>query len=188
MQDRYAEALCKVLIDNGRLIMKDPKNYAARANIMWASTQALNRWITQGVVDDWSTHMIGHELTAYLGMDHARTLACIQPRVLKFQFEAKKAKLVQMGRRVFDLEGDDDEALAHKTIDCIVEFYEKDMKMPTHISAFVESDDKSWVDRLYKKWEQWRRVMGRFTERHTVLGENKAITPDAVKQIILDSY
>ena len=78
MQDRYAEALCKVLIDNGRLIMKDPKNYAARANIMWASTQALNRWITQGVVDDWSTHMIGHELTAYLGMDHARTLACIQ--------------------------------------------------------------------------------------------------------------
>ena len=153
VQDRYAEALCKVLIDNGRLIMKDPKNYAARANIMWASTQALNRWITQGVVDDWSTHMIGHELTAYLGMDHARTLACIQPRVLKFQFEAKKAKLAQMGRRVFDLEGDDDEALAHKTIDCIVEFYEKDMKMPTHISAFVESDDKSWVDRLYKKWE-----------------------------------
>ena len=60
--------------------------------------------------------------------------------------------------------------------------------MPTHISAFVESDDKSWVDRLYKKWERWRRVMARFTERHTVLGENKAITPDAVKQIILDSY
>ena len=78
VQDRYAEALLKVLIENGALVMKEPNSYVARANIMWASTQALNRWITQGVVDDWSTHMIGHELTAYLGMDHARTLACIQ--------------------------------------------------------------------------------------------------------------
>ena len=153
MQDRYAEALLKVLLENGPKVLKEPNNYAVRANIMWASTQALNHWLCQGVKEDWATHMIAHELTAFLGMDHARTLACIQPRVLKFQFEAKKAKLVQMGRRVFDLEGDDDEALAHKTIDCIVEFYEKDMKMPTHISAFVESDDKSWVDRLYKKWE-----------------------------------
>ena len=151
MQDRYAEALCRVLIDNGRIIMKEPNNYAARANIMWASTQALNRWITKVEVDDWETHMIGHELTAFLGMDHARTLACIQPRVLEFQFEAKKAKLAQMGRRVFDLEGDDEEALARQTIQCIVDFYEKDMKMPTHISAFVDSEDKTWIDRLYKK-------------------------------------
>ena len=45
---------------------------------MWAATQALNKWIAQGVIQDWATHMIGHELTAYLGMDHACTLACIQ--------------------------------------------------------------------------------------------------------------
>ena len=67
-----------IISKQGRLVLKEPSNYAARANIMWASTQALNRWITQGVVDDWATHTIGHELTAFLGMDHARTLACIQ--------------------------------------------------------------------------------------------------------------
>lgn len=58
--------------------MANPCSYQARSNIMWAATQALNKWICQGVIQDWSTHMIGHELTAYLGMDHARTLACIQ--------------------------------------------------------------------------------------------------------------
>ena len=58
--------------------MANPHSYEARANVMWAATQALNKWIAQGVVQDWATHMIGHELTAYLGMDHACTLACIQ--------------------------------------------------------------------------------------------------------------
>ena len=118
---------------------------------MWASTQALNRWITQGVVQDWSTHMIGHELTAYLGMDHARTLACIQPRVLKFQFEAKKQKLAQMGRRVFNLEGNDEE-VANMAIDALVSFYENDMGMATHISAFIEDTDRTWIDRIVNKF------------------------------------
>ena len=89
--------------------MKDPTSYVARSNIMWASTQALNGWIAQGVQQDWATHYVGHELTAYLGMDHGRTLACVQPRVLRFNFESKKGKLAQMGRRVFDLEGSDEE-------------------------------------------------------------------------------
>ena len=130
--------------------MKNPNDYAARANIMWASTQALNHWLSQGVTVDWATHYIGHELTAYLGMDHGRTLACIQPRVLTYNFEAKKAKLAQMGRRVFNLEGEDEE-VARKCIDAIVDFYENDMHMPTHISKFVESDDRSWIDNVYKK-------------------------------------
>lgn len=60
--------------------MANPHSYEARANVMWAATQALNKWIAQGVIQDWATHMIGHELTAYLGMDHACTLACIQVR------------------------------------------------------------------------------------------------------------
>ena len=150
VQDRYAEALLRVLIDNGRRVMKDPNSYVARSNIMWASTQALNGWIGQGVQQDWATHGIGRELTAYLGMDHGRTLACVQPRVLRFNFESKKAKLAQMGRRVFDLEGSDEE-VANKTIDAIVSFYENDLHVPTHISAYDKSEDRSWVDEVEKK-------------------------------------
>ena len=151
VQDRYSEALLKVLIDNGRLVMKDPMSYVARSNIMWASTQALNGWIAQGVQQDWATHFVAHELTAYLGIDHGRTLACIQPRLLRFNFESKKEKLAQMGRRVFNLEGSDDDEIANKTIDAIVDFYEKDMKVPTHISAYDPTGDRKWVEEVEKK-------------------------------------
>ena len=178
MQDRYAEALLRVLLDNGPRVLKEPNNYAVRANIMWASTQALNHWLCQGVKEDWSTHMIAHELTAYLGMDHARTLACIQPRVLEYKFETKKGKLAQMARRVFGLEGDDEEALARKAIQCIVDFYEKDMEMPTHISAFVDTTDRSWVEKVYEK----------FSSRNLVWGEDHDITPEVSRQIINDSF
>ena len=150
VQDRYSEALLKVLIDNGRLVMKDPMSYVARSNIMWASTQAQNGWICQGVQQDWATHFVGHELTVYLGIDHGRTLACIQPRLLRFNFESKKEKLAQMGRRVFNLEGSDEE-VASKTIDAIVDFYEKDLKVPTHISAYDPTGDRKWVDEVEKK-------------------------------------
>ena len=85
MQDRYAEALLKVLLENGPKVLKEPNNYAVRANIMWASTQALNHWLCQGVKEDWATHMIAHELTAFLGMDHAHAgvhpAACVGVQV-----------------------------------------------------------------------------------------------------------
>lgn len=178
VQDRYAEALLRVLLDNGPVALQEPNNYVARANVMWASTQALNHWLCQGVKQDWATHMIGHELTAYLGMDHARTLACIQPRVLEYKFETKKGKLAQMARRVFGLEGDDEEALARKAIQCIVDFYEKDMEMPTHISAFVDTTDRSWVEKVYDK----------FSSRNLVWGEDHDITPEVSRQIINDSF
>ena len=44
-----------------------------------------------------------------------------------------------------------DEEVARKCIDAIVDFYENDLHMPTHISKFVESDDRSWIDNVYKK-------------------------------------
>ncbi|CBK21000.2 uncharacterized protein [Blastocystis hominis] len=151
VQDRYAEALLLVLMENGRKVIASPSDYAARANIMWASTQALNRWICQGVQDDWATHKIGHELTAFLGMDHARTLACIQPRVLEFQFEAKKGKLAQMGRRVFGIQEGTEEEIARKAIEALVRFYEEDMGMKTHIREFDQREDRSWIDRVVEK-------------------------------------
>ena len=148
--DRMCEGTLKGIVAEALRLVKEPHNYGARANIMWASTQAHNRWISQGVKEDWAPHKIGHELTAYLGMDHARTLACIQPRVLKFQFEAKKGKLAQMGRRVFGLQGDEEE-VAKRAIDALVEFYEKEMGMATHITAFDQREDRSWIDRIVEK-------------------------------------
>ncbi|KAK8790893.1 hypothetical protein WA158_005524 [Blastocystis sp. Blastoise] len=174
VQDRYAEGLLITLIESGKKVMENPKDLNARANIMWAATQALNKWIAQGVVEDWATHMIGHELTASIGLAHAETL----PRVFAFNFESKKAKLAQMAERVFNVTEGDVDAKAKKCMELLFDFYENTMKVPTRISKYSCSQDKAWID----------RVCERFTEQGVKLGELGNILPENVKQIILDSY
>ncbi|HLO78935.1 MAG TPA: iron-containing alcohol dehydrogenase, partial [Magnetospirillum sp.] len=73
LQDRLAESILSTLIEVAPAAMATPPDYQARANLMWCATMALNGLIGQGVPQDWTTHMIGHELTAITGIDHART-------------------------------------------------------------------------------------------------------------------
>ena len=73
VQDRFAEGLLLTLIEEGPRVLAEPDNYAARANVMWTATMALNGLIGAGVPQDWATHMIGHELTAlHEGSDESR--------------------------------------------------------------------------------------------------------------------
>jgi NADP-dependent alcohol dehydrogenase len=105
---------------------------ALASNFMWSCTMALNGLI-QGVTCDWATHMIGHELTAMYGIDHARTLAVIAPSLYKVMFETKE-KLAQYGKRIFNLTGTDDE-IANEAIAKTVEFFHT-MGMDTKLSDY----------------------------------------------------
>jgi len=100
LQDRQAEAILLTLIEEGPKALSDPRNYAVRANLMWCATQALNGLIGCGVPQDWTTHMIGHELTALYGVDHAQSLAVVLPGVLQHQKARKRAKLLQYADRI----------------------------------------------------------------------------------------
>ena len=82
IQDRWAEAVLSALIETGPKVINEPDNYHHAANLMWEATNALNGIINMGVLEDWSTHMIGHELTAIHGLDHAETLAIVLPGVM----------------------------------------------------------------------------------------------------------
>lgn len=109
LQDRLAESVLATLVEIAAKAMRDPPDYQARANLMWCATMALNGLIGQGVPQDWTTHMIGHELTAITGIDHARTLAAVWPGVVAVRREAKRAKLAQFATRVWGLtEGPED--------------------------------------------------------------------------------
>jgi NADP-dependent alcohol dehydrogenase len=107
LQDREAEAVLLTLFEEAAKAKKDPRNYDARANLMWCATHALNGNLGCGVTPDFATHQIGHELTALYNLDHARTLAIVLPSLWRHEIERKKVKLAQMGRRVFGLTGDD---------------------------------------------------------------------------------
>lgn len=120
VQEGYAEVLLRNLLALGA-DFANRDNDAWRANLMWTANQALNGLIGTGVPHDWATHMIGHELTALWHVDHARSLAIVQPSLLRNQLEYKKPKLEQMGKNVFGLPQSDD--LAEKTIAAIEAFY-----------------------------------------------------------------
>ena len=94
VQDRFAEGLLQTLIEIGPRVVHEPADYDSRANLMWAAAMALNGLIAAGVAQDWATHLIGHELTAQYGIDHARTLAILLPSVLRLCRAGKRAKLL----------------------------------------------------------------------------------------------
>jgi NADP-dependent alcohol dehydrogenase len=79
---------------------------------MWTATLALNGLIGAGVPQDWATHMLGHEITALHGLDHAQTLAIVLPAMLTVRKEQKRAKLLQYAERVWNItEGNEDERI-----------------------------------------------------------------------------
>ncbi|MGL4687807.1 MAG: iron-containing alcohol dehydrogenase, partial [Fusobacteriaceae bacterium] len=82
-QDRTSEGILKSMIEIGRETIDKPTNYDLRANLVWNSTMALNGLIGAGVPQDWSIHILGHELTAVFGIDHAKTLAVVLPALWK---------------------------------------------------------------------------------------------------------
>jgi len=135
VQDRFSEGLLQTLIEEGpKALLAETKNdLAIRANIMWSATMALNGLIGAGVPQDWSTHMIGHELTGAYGIDHARTLSIVLPAVMKVKRQQKREKLLQYAARVWQItEGDEDERIA-KAIQCTESFFET-MQVPIRLS------------------------------------------------------
>jgi len=121
IQDRFAEAILLTLIEEGPKAYANPADYEPMSNLMWSATMALNGLISCGVPGDWSVHSIGHELTAFHGIDHARTLAIVLPGLWKTLKEEKKYKLLQFGERVWKItEGTEDERIdlaIRKTVD-----------------------------------------------------------------------
>ena len=91
LQDRFAEGILQTLVQEGPKALATPEDYDVRANVMWSATMALNGLIGKGVPQDWGTHMIGHELTALHGLDHAVTLAIGLPSLMFVQRDKKKS-------------------------------------------------------------------------------------------------
>jgi NADP-dependent alcohol dehydrogenase len=138
IQDRFAEGLLLTLIEEGPKALATPEDYQVRANIMWCAALALNGLIAAGVPQDWTTHMIGHELTVLHGLDHAQTLAVVLPATLTVRKEAKRAKLLQYARRVWAISTPDDDRAIDEAIARTRGFFES-LGVPTRLAAYQVS-------------------------------------------------
>ena len=172
VQDAYAAALLKVLIQNGPRVLADRKDYDANANLMWAATNALNETLSVGVPTDWSTHMIGHELTAMYGIDHAQTLAIVLPGVLEIMKEKKQDKLLHFAKNVWGIEGDDKTLIINMAIKYTEDFFNS-VGIKTKLSDYNIPNDAIQI--LCERLEN---------RRYVKLGENRDINPEIVEQIL----
>ncbi len=173
VQDRFAEGILQTLIEIGpRLLAATEPDYDDRANLVWAATMALNGLIGAGVPQDWSTHMIGHELTALHGIDHARTLAIVLPALLNERRVQKQAKLLQYGERVWGITSGSDEERIDAAIAHTRNFFET-MGIPTRLSAYGLGADT--IDTVIRQLE---------AHGMTTLSEHHDLTPAISRKVL----
>lgn len=174
VQDRFAEGLLLTLIEEGpkALAKETATDLEVRGNIMWAATMALNGLIGAGVPQDWSTHMIGHELTGAHGIDHARTLSIVLPAVMKVCRDAKREKLLQYAERIWNVTEGDEDARINRGIELTEQFFEM-MQVPTRLSQ-VDLGVAD-IDGLIEKLALHGMIK---------LGEHRAITPEVSREIL----
>ncbi|WP_228734648.1 iron-containing alcohol dehydrogenase [Xanthomonas euvesicatoria] len=173
VQDRFAEGLLRTLIEIGPQVVHGPADYQQRANLVWAATMALSGVIRAGVPEDWSTHMIGLELTALFGLDHAQTLAVLLPSTLRVCREGKRAKLLQYAERVWDITQGPEDARIDQAIEATHTFF-TDLGVKTRLSDYG-IDASTAIDHIVEQLK---------AHGMTRLGEHGDITPDISRRIL----
>ncbi|MDU2266409.1 iron-containing alcohol dehydrogenase [Clostridium celatum] len=131
VQDKFSEGLLETCIKYCPIALKDPTNYEARANLMWASSMALNGLCGSGKPGAWTCHPIEHELSAFYDITHGVGLAIVTPRWMRYILSENTVdKFVDYAINVWKLEPKEDKfALANEAIDLTEKFF-KDCGIP----------------------------------------------------------
>ena len=104
IQDGICLTLIKACIKYGPIALKDPKNYEARANLMWASSLAINGLCSFGAADVWTAHFIEHELSAFYDIAHGAGLAIVMPQWMSYVLgDSTVEKFARYAREVFSV-------------------------------------------------------------------------------------
>ncbi len=142
LTDRLAEATITSVIKNSRILLEEPHNYNARAEIMWASTLAHNDLLSTGRIGDWASHGIGLELSAIYNTTHGAALAVILPAWMKYVYKTDVNRFAQFANRVWGLEYDlEDLARTARLGILSFELFLKEINMPTRLSDLgIKSD------------------------------------------------
>jgi NADP-dependent alcohol dehydrogenase len=172
VQDRLAEGLLLMLIEEGPRALAEPENYDVRANLMWGATLGLNGLLGAGVPQDWAAHRSGYELTVLYGLDHAHTLACLVPAMLKIRAGEKRQKLLQYASRVWGINSGEEDERIEEAINKTRAFFES-MGLPTRLGDYgVKSN---CIPLILEKLKEHGMIN---------LGERKDVTPEMMQKIL----
>ncbi len=143
LQDRLAEGILKTCIRYGRIAIDEPENYEARANIMWASSLAINGLLGYGKDSAWSVHPLEHELSAYYDITHGIGLAILTPHWMEEVLDENTLwKFVEYGINVWNIDSSLDEMeIARLSIEKTSEFF-KSLDIPMSLREVGIGEEK----------------------------------------------
>ena len=145
MLDCFMEGLMKTVIKYAPIAMKEPENYEARANLMWASSWAINGFVAGGKQQAWSCHPMEHELSAFYDITHGLGLAILTPRWMEYCLNEKTvSKYVQFGVNVFGIDSSlEPMEIAKESIKLLSQFLYNTLGLKSHLKD-IGIDDKNF--------------------------------------------
>jgi len=170
LMDRWAESILQTLIEIAPHVRENSQDYTQMANFMLSATMALNGFIAMGVVTDWATHSIGHEITVFTGLTHGETLVIVEPALMYVMRNEKRKKLLQYAERVWNITKTDEDKKIGEAILKTENFF-RSLPLRTRLSECGIGEDIT------------NQIVERFRKRNVRLGENVSITADVVKEI-----
>ena len=168
VNDGYAETLFRGLAQLAKT-WEDRRTLKWQENLMYIANQALNFQIGNGVPQDWSTHLIGHELTAFYGLDHAKSLAVVLPHLLRVMMDDKGEKISQMGEKVFGIANDNEAVIV------AIEKMITSVGISIKLSDYEIDAQDVVISRVTKALEE---------HGYTAIGEKGNVTLDKVSKIL----
>lgn len=142
ISDDIAEALMKSIIRNTPVAIKNPRDYTARSNLMWASSLALSGLVALSKTEDWEVHQIQHQLGAYYDCAHGMGLAAISPAYYRLVCPYGLSKFKRFAMNVWGVDpaGKSDLEVAMEGIDTLAQ-YIKDSRMTSSLRELGVPDD-----------------------------------------------
>ncbi|MFC1808601.1 iron-containing alcohol dehydrogenase [Candidatus Omnitrophota bacterium] len=164
VQDRLSEGLIKVCIKYGPIVVKDPTNYDARSNILWAGSLALNSLIGEGKSQDWATHAIEHEVSAIYDISHGVGLAILSPNWMKHVLSEKTVdKFVDFGVNVWGIERNKNKmVIAEEAIQKTRIFFTS-LGLPSSLSE-INISNEHFETMARGTFDAWGGAVGSFKE------------------------
>ena len=144
-QKFMAEGLLRTMIKNAPVALENPTDYDARANLMWAGTNAINGIVGDGCSPAWCIHPMEHELSAFYDITHGEGLAILTPAWMEYVLNDDTVdKFADFARNVWGFSGNDNYALAHEGIEALKNFFFNTMGIPANLRAVGITDESNF--------------------------------------------
>ena len=171
VSDRISEGIIKSIIEAAPVVMRNPDDYTARANIMWAGTLAHNGLCGCGKIEDWASHGLEHEISALYNVAHGAGLSVILLAYMRYMLPIKPQRIADLGRSLFAADKETETEAAKTAIEKFEEFF-KSIGMPVNFAqlGIPDPDIELMVEKVHQN-------------KGKVFGAYYPVTPDVSRAI-----